>query len=102
MESNKFSTEKILSIRNTRWNPDALITVRGNQFIYSPNSSRGIETGFLNLEPSAPNSCIGQGVVDLLQICHNGALVASINDHGIRVSPLGLNSFASNHIDYLV
>lgn len=80
VESDELSTEKVLAVGNAGWDLDVLVSIGGNQIINSPLASGGVVSGLRDLEPSISNTAVSECVVDLLQVGHDGTLVAGIDD----------------------
>jgi hypothetical protein len=97
VERNQFAAKKVLPWRNAGRNRDGLLALVGDQTVHTPlgavegifsdlcrlvyqigvNSGRGEKT---HLKPAIPDTAVCLRVRHFLQVCHNGAFVAGIDD----------------------
>lgn len=78
MESKHLSTEEVLAGGDAGGDLDAVAALAVDDLLGAPDTV--VVAVLLDLEPTAADTRVGGGVVDLLEVGHGGALVGDVHD----------------------
>lgn len=82
VQGEEFTTEKVVSWWDTGWDLEVDKALVGIELVDSPGVCGDIETVFVDLEPLETGDSLGQSIVDLGEVDHDGSLVGGVN--GVR------------------
>ena len=105
VQGEHLSAEQVLAGLDALGDDDVVAALAVDDLGGSPLAA-GVETQLLDLEPAVANTGVGGGVVDLLQVGRDGALVGAVHDvvggsagGGQHVAPDGGDGVAGLDVD---